>query len=61
MPAVEFYLDRTGSIRKSVIIYRVEGSVHSPIMYISKPKWRTEEEFSDLLDRMEIMIKPKSR
>ena len=56
----EFYIDRTKSIRKSVIIYKVQGSVHSPIMYISKPKWRTDEEFNDILDRMEIMIKPKS-
>lgn len=55
----EFYIDRSKSIRKSVIIYHINGSVHSPVVYLSKPKWITDEEFNDLLDRMQIMIKPK--
>jgi len=56
---VEYYIDRSKTIRKSVIIYQVKGNVHSPIFYISKPKYRTEQEFNDFLDRMEIYIKPK--
>ena len=55
----EFYIDRSKSIRKSIIIYQIKGSVHSPVVYLSKPKWITDEEFNDLLDRMQIMIKPK--
>lgn len=55
----EFYIDRSKSIRKSVIIYHINGSVHSPVVYLSKPKWITDEDFNDLLDRMQIMIKPK--
>lgn len=55
----EFYIDRSKSIRKSVIIYHINGSFHSPVVYLSKPKWITDEDFNDLLDRMQIMIKPK--
>lgn len=60
MEKVSYYIDRSKSIRKSVIIYEIKGSVHSPIMYIQKPKWRTEKEFEEYLDRMQIMIKPKN-
>ena len=59
MKEPEYYIDKSKSIRKSVIIYQIKGNVHSPVLYISKPKWRTEEEFSDLLNRIEIYIKPK--
>ena len=55
----EFYIDSSKSIRKSIIIYQIKGSVHSPVVYLSKPKWITDEEFNDLIDRMQIMIKPK--
>lgn len=55
----EYYIDRSKSVRKSVIIYQIKESVHSPVMYLSKPKWITEDEFNDLMDRMEILIKPK--
>ena len=55
----EFYIDRSKSIRKSIIIYQIKGSVHSPVVYLSKPKWINDEEFNDLIDRMQIMIKPK--
>ena len=57
--AEEFYIDKSKSIRKSVIIYQVKDNVHYPVMYIKKPKWRTDKEFNDLFDRMEIMIKPE--
>jgi hypothetical protein len=56
---IEYYIDRSKSIRKSVIIYEVKGNVHSPIMYLQKPKWRTDEEFNEFLDNMQMMVKPK--
>lgn len=59
MKQPEYYIDRSKSVRKSVIIYKVEGSVHSPIMYLQKPKWRTDEEFNEFLDNMQMMVKPK--
>lgn len=59
MSQESYYIDRSKSIRKSVIIYEINGGVHSPIMYIQKPKYRTDKEFEDYLNRMQIMIKPK--
>jgi hypothetical protein len=53
----EYYIDKSKSIRKSIIIYRIKGSVHSPIMYISKPKFITENEFNDFINNMQIFIK----
>jgi hypothetical protein len=55
----EYYIDRSKSVRKSVIIYQIKGSVHSPVVYLSKPKWIKDDDFNDLLDRMQILIKPK--
>lgn len=51
-----YYIDRTRSIRKSVVIYEKIGGWSFPIMYIQKPKWITEEEFENYLDRIVIMI-----
>lgn len=56
---IEYYIDRSKTVRKSVIIYKVEGNVHSPIMYLKKPKWRTDEEFNEFLDNMQMMVKLK--
>lgn len=55
----EFYIDRSMSIRKAVIIYQVKGSIHSPIMYLKKPKWVSNDDFNDFLDKMQIQIKIK--
>lgn len=43
---------------KSAIIWGYAKSVNScsPLLYISKPKALTEEEFNDLLDRLNIYI-----
>ena len=57
---MEYYIDKSKSIRKSVIVYKINGCVHSPIMYIQKPKYVTEDEFNDYLNRIQIMIKPKN-
>jgi hypothetical protein len=35
------------------------GSVHSPIMYLSKPKWVSQEEFDAFVDNMTISVKTK--
>lgn len=56
---MEYYIDKSKSIRKSIIIYEVKGSIHSPIMYIQKPRWVSNEEFGNFIDRMQIMIKPE--
>ena len=53
----EYYIDKSKTIRKSIIIYRDMGSVHSPIMYLSKPKWVSQEEFDAFVDNMTISVK----
>ena len=54
-----YYIDRSRSIRKSVIVYEIRGSLHTPILYISKPRWLTDSEFNDTLDRIQILIKER--
>jgi hypothetical protein len=51
-----YYIDKSRSIRKSVIIYEISGSVHSPIMYLQKPKWVSQERFEKFLEDMVIMV-----
>jgi len=53
----EYYIDKSKTIRKSIIIYRDMGSVHSPIMYLPKPKWVSQEEFDAFVDNMTISVK----
>jgi hypothetical protein len=55
----EYYIDKSKTIRKSIIIYRDMGSVHSPIMYLQKPKWVSQEEFDAFVDNMTIAVKTK--
>lgn len=52
-----YYIDKSKTIRKSIIVYGVNGGLHSPVMYISKPKWISQEDFDELFSRMEIKIK----
>ena len=51
-----YFIDRSKSIRKSVIIFKEVGNVASPIMYIKKPKWLSEKDFNDYMDAMQISI-----
>lgn len=47
--------------RKSGIIYgrRKDTNSYIPIMYLSKPKWVTEEEFQELLNAIDIQFLKK--
>ena len=56
---MKYYIDRSRSIRKSVILYEIRGSLHTPILYISKPRWLTDSEFNETLDRIQILIKER--
>lgn len=53
----KFYIDKTKELRKSIIIYKVNESIHSPIMYLSKPKWVSQEEFDNFFNNMIISVK----
>ena len=59
MTTDKYYIDRSRSLRKSVIVYEIRGSLHTPILYISKPRWLTDSEFNETLDRIQILIKEK--
>lgn len=59
MTTYRYYIDRSRKLRKSVIIYEIRGSLHTPILYISKPRWLTDSEFNETLDRVQILIKDK--
>lgn len=50
----EYYLDFSREIRKSIIIYQVKGSVHSPVAYISRPKWINEKDFEKFVRSLTI-------
>lgn len=53
----KYYIDKSKTIRKSIIIYENKGSVHTPIIYIVKPKYVTQEEFDKFINNMQITIK----
>ena len=55
----KYYIDKSQTLRKAIIIYKIEGSVHSPIMYLKKPKWVNDTEFTEFLNNIEIIIKEK--
>lgn len=45
---------------KSAILWGYKNSNTSyPLIYLRKPKYMSEEEFNDILDRLEITLKPK--
>jgi hypothetical protein len=53
----EFYLDTSKTFRKSIVLFKIKGCVHYPIMYLKKPKYITEKEFNEIFERMQIRIK----
>lgn len=50
----KYYLDFSQDIRKCIIVYEVKGNVHSPVMYIKRPKWIPEEEFFTFVRSLKI-------
>lgn len=54
---VEYWFDKSQTLRKSIILYKQVGSVASPIMYFSKPKHITNDEFLKIFNQMEIHLK----
>lgn len=46
---------------KSAILWAFKSSNKSyPLIYLRKPKHMSDEEFEDILDRLEITLKPKT-
>ena len=57
MSKVSYYIDKSRSLRKSVIIYKIDGNVHSPVMYLQKPRWISKNDFDKFLDNIQISIR----
>lgn len=57
MSNVTYFFDRSKQFRKSIILFKQVGSTCSPVMYMSKPKYLSNEEFDKLFSSMEIKIK----
>ena len=51
-----YSIDRTKTFRKSVVIFKHEGNVSYPIMYLQKPKNLSHEDFEWFLNNMQISI-----
>lgn len=54
---VQYFLDRSKTMRRSVILYKMVGSVATPVMYLTRPKFVSEEEFNTFLDSVSIYVK----
>lgn len=51
-----FFIDTSGNIRKCPIIYKLEGSVCTPMVYIHKPKYVSNSEFTAFVDSLNINV-----
>jgi hypothetical protein len=54
---IEYWFDKSQTLRKSIILYKQVNTVASPIMYISKPKHITNKDFLETFNKMEIYLK----
>lgn len=53
----EYYIDYSRQIRKSIMLYRLKGSVATPVVYFTKPKWIKEEDFVSFIKSLSIRVK----
>lgn len=52
----EYWFDKSRTIRKSIILYKHQDGMSTPVMYITKPKWVTDKEFMETFKSMQIYI-----
>lgn len=52
----QYVFDRTRSMRKSIILWKGVDNEYTPVMYMTRPKNVSKQEFEELLDRMRISI-----
>lgn len=55
----EYYIDYSRQIRKSIMLYKIKGSVATPVVYFTKPKWIKEEDFVNFIKSLSIRVKRK--
>jgi hypothetical protein len=53
---IEYWFDKSQTVRKSIILYKMQEGKAWPVMYLTKPKWIDDDEFMELFRRMQIYI-----
>lgn len=53
----DYWFDKSKTIRKSIILYKQQDGMATPVMYLSKPRWISEKDFMDFYSKLEIRIK----
>jgi len=52
----DYWFDKSMNVRKSIILYKHQDGMATPVMYLSKPRWISDEEFMEFFKRMQIYI-----
>lgn len=53
----KYYIDKTKTFRKSIVVFEKHGVSSIPILYISKPKNVEQKDFEEFINKMQITIK----
>lgn len=53
----DYWFDKSKTIRKSIILYKQQDGMATPVMYLSKPRWISEKDFMDFYSKLEIRVK----
>ena len=52
----DYWFDKSRTIRKSIILYKQQDGMATPVMYLTKPRWLSDEEFMETFNSMKIYI-----
>jgi hypothetical protein len=52
----DYWFDKSRTIRKSIILYKQQDGMATPVMYFTKPRWLSDEEFMETFNNMKIYI-----
>lgn len=53
----DYWFDKSRTARKSIILYKHQDGIATPVMYMSKPRWISDEDFIEFFSKLEIIIK----
>jgi len=53
----DYWFDKSRTIRKSIILYKQQDGMATPVMYLSKPRWVSDEEFNEFFNNLEVKVK----
>ena len=52
----DYWFDKSRTFRKSIILYKQQDGMATPVMYLTKPRWLSDEEFMETFNNMKIYI-----